>query len=354
MDIGFDYGPDLINNVANQYIQAINSGFGLIQGRVFWLLNVLIILSVVWSAIQWAFSDDAVVAQLARKIVYLGLFAWIVQNWQLLTDKLASSFMNLGLQAGGIQSTFTYTQEPGNIAYLGYTAAQPVMDQIYRLCGPVAFFKNFPEIIFLSFTVAAIMAAFCVITVQVVTTLLSFKFGALAAFVLIPFGVLAKTSFIAERPLGWVVGSGVRLMVLTLVLGVGNNLFKQLVMPNGSDVTTYQAFAVALSAILLMVLSLVASRLASDLVMGGPSLGAGTAMNTAAAVYQGARNNVGVRSTALAVKAAATIPTKGAALVGSAGSALVRSTGISRAPGGRPIAPGRTSGTRAANQMMRR
>jgi hypothetical protein len=44
------YGPDLINDVANQYINAINSGFGLIKGDVTWLLNVLIILSIMWSA----------------------------------------------------------------------------------------------------------------------------------------------------------------------------------------------------------------------------------------------------------------------------------------------------------------
>jgi hypothetical protein len=32
--LALDYGPDLINEVANQYINAINSGFGLIQGDV--------------------------------------------------------------------------------------------------------------------------------------------------------------------------------------------------------------------------------------------------------------------------------------------------------------------------------
>jgi type IV secretion system protein TrbL len=170
------------------------------------------------------------------------MFAWIVQNWQPLTDKLAQSFMNLGLEAGGFDGASFYTQQPGNIAYLGYTTAQPLLDQITRLCGPVAFFRNFPEIIFLFFAVGAIVVAFCVITVQVVLALVTFKFGSLAAFVLVPFAVLSKTAFIAERPLGWVVGSGVRLMVLTLVLGVGNNIFQSLKMPAGSTVTTYQAF----------------------------------------------------------------------------------------------------------------
>jgi type IV secretion system protein TrbL len=324
------YGPDLINDVANQYINAINTGFGLIKGDVTRLLNVLIILSIFWSAALWALSEDHVIAEFARKIVYIGMFAWIVQNWQALTDKLAQSFMNLGLEAGGFDGASFYTQQPGNIAYLGYTTAQPLLDQITRLCGPVAFFKNFPEIIFLFVAVGAIVVAFCVITVQVVMALVTFKFGSLAAFVLVPFAVLSKTAFIAERPLGWVVGSGVRLMVLTLVLGVGNTIFQSLKMPAGSTVTTYQAFCIALAAILLMVFSLVASRLATDLIIGGPSLGVGTGINTAAVAYNTsvAAATGTARSAVTAVKYAAALPTQGASLVYSAGNAAVR--GVAR------------------------
>ena len=317
-------GPDLINDVANQYINAINSGFGLIKGDVTWVLNVLIILSIMWSAALWALSDDHVIAHFARKIVYIGFFAWIIQNWQSLTDKLASSFMNLGLKAGGFDGASYYTSQPGNIAYLGYTTAQPLMDQIARLTGPVAFFKNIVEIIFLFLAVAAIVAAFCVITIPVVVAVLTFKFGSLAAFVLVPFAVLSKTAFIAERPLGWVVGSGVRLMVLTLVLGVGNNIFQSLKVPAGQTVTTYQAFCIALAALLLMALSLVASRLATDMIIGGPSLGFGTAINTTAAAINTTTAAGRSRAAVMAVKMAAAVPTKGAMLVASAGTAVVR------------------------------
>jgi type IV secretion system protein TrbL len=317
-------GPDLINDVANQYINAINSGFGLIKGDVTSVLNVLIILSIMWSAALWALSDDHVIAHFARKIVYIGFFAWIIQNWQSLTDKLASSFMNLGLKAGGFEGASYYTSQPGNIAYLGYTTAQPLMDQIARLTGPVAFFKNIVEIIFLFLAVAAIVAAFCVITIQVVVAVLTFKFGSLAAFVLVPFAVLSKTAFIAERPLGWVVGSGVRLMVLTLVLGVGNNIFQSLKVPAGQTVTTYQAFCIALAALLLMALSLVASRLATDMIIGGPSLGVGTAINTTAAAINTTTAAGRSRAAVMAVKMAAAVPTKGVMLAASVGTAAVR------------------------------
>jgi type IV secretion system protein TrbL len=315
-------GPDVINDVANQYINAINNGFGLISGDVTWILNVLIVLSIFWSAVLWAMSDDHVIAEFARKIVYIGLFAWIIQNWQALTDKLASSFMNLGLKAGGFDGASFYTSQPGNIAYLGYTTAQPLLDQIGRLTGPVAFFKNIVEIVFLALAVVAIVAAFCIITVQVVLALLTFKFGTLAAFVLVPFAVLSKTAFIAERPLGWVVGSGIRLMVLTLVLGVGNSIFQAMRMPAGSTVTTYQAFCIALAALLLMALSLVASRLATDMIIGGPTLGVGTSVNQMAVAYNTSVNAATSRPAVIAVKAAAMVPTKGAVAVGWAGKAV--------------------------------
>lgn len=321
--LALDYGPDLINNVANQYINAINSGFGLIRGDVAYLLNVLIILSVLWSALLWALSDDHVLVQFARKIVFIGVFVWIIQNWQMLTDELARSFMDLGLTAGGFAGASYYTQQPGNIAYLGYTTAQPLLDQISRLTGPVAFFSNIVEIVILFLAVCAIIVSFCVMTIQIVTALLTFKFGSLAAFVLVPFAVLSKTAFIAERPLGWIVGSGVRLMVLTLVLGVGNNIFQSLKIPPGATVTTYQAFCIALAALLLMVLSLVASRLASDLIIGGPSLGVGTAVNTSAVVYNTAASGATSKPALMAVKAAAAVSTGGASLVAKAGSAAM-------------------------------
>ena len=271
---------DTINLILNQYLQNINTAFGLIKGHVVWLLNVLIILNIVLSAALWALSDDQVMAKLARKIIYIGFFAWLVQNWQSLTDTIAQSFMYLGFEAGGVGFPQVYLLNPGNIAYRGFTASSPIMTEIGNLCGPIGFFKNFPQIALLTLAVLAILAAFFIVAIQAVVTILSFKLGSLAAFILIPCGVLSKTAFIAERPLGWVVASGVRLMVLTLVAGIGDLAFGHLQLnPNG--VTIRSALDIALGAIVLMVLAITATRLAGDLVSGGPSLGAGAMLGAA-------------------------------------------------------------------------
>ena len=140
--LALDYGPDLINDVANQYINAINSGFGLIKGDVTWLLNVLIILSIMWSAALWALSDDHVIAQFARKIVYIGFFAWIIQNWQTLTDKLARRSWIWASRPADSTARTTTPRSRGTSPTWVTRRRSRCMDQIARLTGPVAFFKN--------------------------------------------------------------------------------------------------------------------------------------------------------------------------------------------------------------------
>jgi type IV secretion system protein TrbL len=309
-----DGGPQLINDIIQKYVDAINHGFGLIRGDVRFILNVLVIISVVWSAMLWMFSDDHVVAHFARKVIYIGIFVWIIENWQMLTDKMARSFTNLGLKAGGFSDANTYTSQPGDILYLCYDTIDPIVQQIVRLADTWTFYKNLGQILFLTLAVAAIIVAFFTIVIQLAMALLTFKFGSLVSFILIPFGVLTKTAFISERPLGWVVGSGIRLMVLTIVLGVANNIFNTLAPKPGATITIYEAFTIALAALLLMMISFVATRLATDLIIGGPSLGVGSTVNQAAAVYQTGATPI-AKPAVLATKAAAAITTKGTTLV---------------------------------------
>ena len=59
-------GPTLINDVVARYVDAINRGFGFVKSDVTFVLNVLIVLSIVWSALLWTLSDDHVIAEFAR------------------------------------------------------------------------------------------------------------------------------------------------------------------------------------------------------------------------------------------------------------------------------------------------
>jgi len=263
----------MINEVLRRFLDAITSGYGFIGGDVRWLFNTLLVLNIVLAALFWAFSDDQIIVQLIRRALHVGMFAWIIENWPELTNALAHTFVLLGLKAGGGAIQSDILLNPGIIAERGLTVAEPMMNAVRDLAGPVGFFENFPEILLLSTAALAVIVSFFLISIQMVMAILTFKLGTLVAYVLLPFSLITHTTFIAERPLGWVVTSGVRFMLLTLVVGLGDTLFSQLQI-DPDKLTVRQALDITLGAIVLMVLALTASRLATDLATGTPRLGA--------------------------------------------------------------------------------
>src|SRR5437588_12931705 len=72
---------------------------------------------------------------------------------------------------------------------------------------------------------AIVAISFFILAVQLFITLIEFKLTTLAGFVLVPFGLFNKTAFLAERVLGNVVTSGVKVLVLAVVVGIGTTLF---------------------------------------------------------------------------------------------------------------------------------
>ena len=262
-----------INEILNHYKDAIDSGFFLIGGDVRWLFNTLVMINVTLSAIFWAFSDDPVFVQLARKVLFIGIFAWFIEHWPQLTTILYDTFTLLGIKAGGGQITNGTLLDPGAIAERGIVAANPIVQAIADLSGPVASFRNFPQILLLSIALVIVIAAFFVIALQAALSILLFKLGSLVTFVLVPFSLLNRTAFIAERPLGWLIAASVRIMLLAIVIGLGETIWYRFLLTS-TEISTRTALQIALAAILFMLLALISSRMASDLAMGTARLGA--------------------------------------------------------------------------------
>jgi type IV secretion system protein TrbL len=94
--------------------------------------------------------------------------------------------------------------------------------------------------------------------------------------------LFGKTSFLAERVLGNVMTSGIKLMVLAIVVGVGSTLFGTITAAPTGDITLEQAAAHILAAIAVFGLAIFAPGIAAGLISGAPQLGAGAAVGTAA------------------------------------------------------------------------
>src|SRR3546814_5058052 len=72
-----------------------------------------------------------------------------------------------------------------------------------------------------------VVLAFFVLAIQVFVTIIEFKLVTLAGFVLLPFAFFNRTAFMAEKVLGHVISSGVKVLVLAVITGIGTTLFTQ-------------------------------------------------------------------------------------------------------------------------------
>ncbi|SFO00682.1 type IV secretion system protein TrbL [Mesorhizobium sp. NFR06] len=309
-------GSGVIDNFLGVFTRYIDSGFGLLGGEVGFIATTLIVIDVTLAALFWSWgADDDILARLVKKTLFVGAFAYLISNWNNLAKIVFESFAGLGLKASGTGFSATDLMRPGNVAQTGLDAARPLLESISDLMGWVAFFENFIQIACLLFAWALVILAFFILAIQLFVTLIEFKLTTLAGFVLIPFGLFGKTAFMAERVLGNVISSGVKVLVLAVVIGIGSTLFGQFTQGFGDRTPSIDdAMTVVLAALSLLGLGIFGPGIASGLVSGGPQLGAGAAIGTGLAVG----------GAALAAGGVATLAGRGGASAVSGGAGAMR------------------------------
>ncbi|AWC24242.1 conjugal transfer protein TrbL [Aminobacter sp. MSH1] len=290
------------------------------------------------AALFWSWgADDDIIARLVKKTLFVGVFAYLISNWNNLANIVFDSFAGLGLKGSGTGFSTADLMRPGKVAQTGLDAARPLLESISDLMGWVAFFENFIQIACLLFAWALVILAFFILAIQLFVTLIEFKLTTLAGFVLIPFGLFGKTAFMAERVLGNVVSSGIKVLVLALIIGIGSTLFSQFTQGFGGQTPSIdEAMAVVLAALSLLGLGIFGPGIASGLVSGGPQLGAGAAVGTglAAGGMTLAAAGLAAKGGAAAVSAGAAAARGGASAAGAASSAYsLASLGQSGAAG---------------------
>ncbi len=334
-------GTGVIDNFLGVFTSYIDSGFGLLGGEVAFIATTLIVIDVTLAALFWSWgADDDIIARLVKKTLFIGVFAYLIGNWNNLAQIIFDSFAGLGLKGSGTSFSAADLLRPGKVAQTGLDAGRPLLESISDMMGYWSFFENFIQIACLMFAWALVLLAFFILAVQLFVTLIEFKLTTLAGFVLIPFGLFGKTAFMAERVLGNVVSSGIKVLVLAVIIGIGSTLFSQFTAGFGGVTPTIDdAMAIVLAALSLLGLGIFGPGIASGLVSGGPQLGAGAAVGTGLAaggmmLAGGAAAGMAAKGGAAALSSGAAAVRGGAAAAGAASAAYsVGSLGQSGAAG---------------------
>ncbi|WP_024520606.1 P-type conjugative transfer protein TrbL [Bradyrhizobium sp. Tv2a-2] len=272
----------IIDQFLETFTHYIDSGFGLLGGEVGYLATTLTAIDITLAGLFWLWGgEEDVLSRLVKKTLFVGVFAFLITNWNSLARIVFESFAGLGLKASGTGLSSTDFLRPGKIAQVGLDAGRPILESISGLMGYVSFFENFIQITVLLFAWIIVLLAFFILAIQLFITLIEFKLTTLAGFVLIPFGLFGKTAFAAERVLGNVISSGVKVLVLAVIVGIGSTLFAQFTAGfGGNQPTIDSAMALVLGALSLLGLGIFGPGIANGIVSGGPQLGAGAAVGT--------------------------------------------------------------------------
>ncbi|MBA4177555.1 MAG: P-type conjugative transfer protein TrbL [Leptothrix sp. (in: Bacteria)] len=325
----------IIDQFLNIFSAYIDSGFGLLQGEVAFLTATLIVIDMTIAGLYWAMSHatgqgEDVIAKLLRKVLYVGAFAYIIGNFNWLAGIVFRSFAGLGLTATGSAITMENFLQPGRLAKTGIDAGAPILEQVGEMAGFPEVFVNLDAITVMFLAWLVVVLCFFVLAIQLFITLIEFKLTTLAGFVLVPFALWNKTSFLAEKVLGNVVSAGIKVLVLAVIVGIGSGLFAQFQV-HPAEPSIDHALVIMLASLTLLALGIFGPGIATGLVSGAPQLGAG-AMAGAAVGAAGAAVAVGAAATGVggAVMAGARMAPAAAKLAGSGARAATSTASSAR------------------------
>jgi type IV secretion system protein TrbL len=318
--------PQTANDLMTVFSNTVSAGFDALQGAVNGVFGILIVIVVALTGLQWALSSNReVLAAGFGKVLLIGAFAYLINDWQSLSDTIYGGFIDLGLRAGGGGTSRADFLNPGEVLRQGWEIVKALGNTPTTNSNPLQFMSNLTDAIIMGVAMIGIMLAFAVLALQIIVSLLEFKIVTLGGFILLPFGIWSKSAFLAERPLGYVVSSGLKILALAIVVSGARTVFAQL--QPSADPDIYEALAILCASLLLAMLAVFIPNLASALVTGGPALGAGAAVTGALAVG------------GAAAMTAAAATGAGAALGGVAARISNSARAASGASSGRPPTP---------------
>ena len=159
-------GTGVIDRFLGVFTSYIDSGFGLLGSEVGFLAATLAAIDLTLAALFWAWGrDEDVIARLVKKTLFIGVFAYLIGNWNSLARIVFESFAGLGLKASGTGLSAADFLRPGRVAQVGLDAGRPLLESVSGLMGYISFFENFIQIVVLLFARIVVLLAFFILAV---------------------------------------------------------------------------------------------------------------------------------------------------------------------------------------------
>jgi type IV secretion system protein TrbL len=269
--------PGILTTTLQSFIKDFSNGWVLLQPTINFLIKVFLGIEIVMIGLWMALGGIDNLVGVMKKFLYLLVWAWIIKEYPTLTDAFIQSLVQAGVIAGGGAIGNTNIFDPSSIISLGFNNMGTVFDE---LGGPGALLFSSSALVICVCLILSLLA-YIIIAWQIFYSILEFYLISALTGLFLPFGFFEPTKFLAEKAIGAVVSSGIKLMVLAFIVTVSTPVLHNLSLPHALALKEAATSLLIVGALAFLCWN--APGVAAGLMSGSPSLSAGVAYQNAVA-----------------------------------------------------------------------
>src|SRR5271165_40567 len=333
--------PVDVGGTFQQIAQAANAWIPAITQEASFLFYVLAVLDFAWGAPQLLRESDfnGLFLSLIKKLLVISFFYAVLINGQTWIPAIVNSFAQLGATAAGVP----LAQNPSDIM----TQGLQIISDLFTKVSATDLLTEPGGAITTILAACIVLASYIIITLHYVVTKLEAIIVMSAGYIFLGFGGSRWTSPYFERYIALAVSTGVRLMLIYLMLGVFKTISNNWIATmNGytADQPITQIFPTLMSMLLFAFASWMIPKMAGSIAAGTLGMGGGDLVGMAAEIGKGVALG--------AATVAAVAATGGAGAVAGGALAATETAGAMEAGGAATNAASAATGAADAAEGM--
>ncbi len=227
---------------------------------LFWILaGIEIGIAAVWLALQAA-SLDSWFAELVRRIMFVGFFAFVLAQGPTFAKAVVDSLFQIGAGGG--------TASPADVFNAGLTVATKMSEKVQ-----FGLFEDNALAISAAFAMVVTVIAFSLVAAIFVSVMVEMYLGLLAGMIMLGLGGSSFTKDFAIRYLVYAFSVGMKLMALVMISRIGSEVLIGLASQPDVGEQFQTALAIAGIAVVVFIIAMYVPNMIQGVVQGASVTG---------------------------------------------------------------------------------
>ncbi|MCW3585106.1 P-type conjugative transfer protein TrbL [Burkholderia cenocepacia] len=243
--------------------------------KLFWMLATI---DFGWTTVTYIldkaeFAD--ILNSLVKKVMTIAFFWTLLKMSDTWIPAIINSFKTIGVAAGGAGGSAPSASTPDGIVSTGFDTALAA----YQAIGELGVMEKIAVVIPVTALAILVFLSFLFVAAQLLVTQIESYIAIGGGVILLGFGGSRWTTDMASKYLQYAVATGIKLMVLYMIVGAGQTLFDNLAIDPANLIQS--CLIAAGEALVYAYLGISVPQMASAMMSGSPSMTAGGMLGAA-------------------------------------------------------------------------